>query len=52
MLLILGPLSILVLKDYIKHPSEILSVGDIIEVYVTDVNKEKGKVGLSLLKEV
>ncbi len=39
-------------KDYIKHPSEILSVGDIIEVYVTDVNKEKGKVGLSLLKEI
>ncbi len=39
-------------KDYIKHPSEILNVGDIIEVYVTEVNKEKGKVGLSLLKEV
>ncbi len=39
-------------KDYIKHPSEVLSVGDIIEVYVTEVNKEKGKVGLSLLEEV
>ena len=33
---------------YIKHPSEILSVGDIIKVYVEDINLEKGKVSLSL----
>ena len=33
---------------YIKHPSEILSVGDIIKVYVDDINLEKGKVSLSL----
>ncbi len=33
---------------YIKHPSEILSVGDIIKVYVLDINLEKGKVSLSL----
>ena len=33
---------------FIKHPSEILSVGDIIKVYVLDINLEKGKVSLSL----
>ena len=33
---------------FIKHPSEILSVGDIIKVYVDDINLEKGKVSLSL----
>ena len=36
---------------FIKHPSEILSVGDIIDVYVDDINLEKQKVSLSL-KEV
>ncbi len=36
---------------YIKHPSEILKVGDIIKCYVIDINKEKEKVSLSL-KEV
>lgn len=35
--------------QYIKHPSEILSVGDIIECYVIDINKEKEKVSLSLI---
>ncbi len=34
---------------YIKHPSEVLSVGDIIECYVIDINKEKEKVSLSLI---
>jgi len=34
---------------YIKHPSEILNVGDIIECYVIDINIEKEKVSLSLL---
>ncbi len=33
---------------YIKHPSEVLSVGDIIDVYVDDINLEKQKVSLSL----
>ena len=35
---------------YIKHPGEVLAVGDIIDCYVLDVNKEKGKVGLTLKK--
>ncbi len=36
---------------YIKHPSEVLSVGDIVTCYVIDVSLEKGKVSLSLLEE-
>jgi uncharacterized protein len=36
-------------NKYIKHPSEVLSVGDIIDCYVIDINKEKEKVSLSLL---
>lgn len=35
---------------YIKHPSEILNVGDIIDCYVIDVNTEKEKVSLSLIE--
>ena len=38
-------------KNYIKHPSDILSVGDIIDVYVIDIDKEKEKVKLSLFLE-
>ena len=34
---------------YIKHHSEVVSVGDIVDCYVDDINLEKGKVGLSLL---
>ena len=33
---------------YIKHPSEVVSVGDIVDCYVIDINKEKEKVSLSL----
>lgn len=38
-------------KNFIKHPSQILSVGDIVTVYVTSIDKEKEKVQLSLFKE-
>ena len=34
---------------YIKHPSEIVSVGDIVTCYVDNVSLEKGKVSLSLI---
>ena len=34
---------------YIKHPSEVVSVGDIVDCYVDDISLEKGKVRLSLL---
>ena len=38
------------IKHYIKHPSEVVSVGDIVDCYVIDINKEKEKVSLSLLE--
>ena len=38
-------------KDFVSHPSEILKVGDIIKVYVSDIDKDKNRVGLSLIKE-
>ncbi len=38
-------------KNYIKNPSDVLSVGDIVDVYVIDINKEKEKVSLSLFLE-
>ena len=36
---------------YIKHPMEVVSVGDIVDCYVSEINLEKNKVSLSL-KEV
>ncbi len=37
-------------NNYIKHPSEVVSVGDIVDCYVTDISKEKEKVSLSLIE--
>lgn len=37
-------------NQYIKHPSEVLSVGDIVDCYVDDISLEKEKVSLSLLE--
>lgn len=39
-------------NKYIKHPSEVLSVGDIVTCYVIDINKEKEKVSLSLINPI
>jgi len=36
---------------YIKHPSEVLSVGDIVDCYVEEIFIEKEKVALSLLEQ-
>lgn len=35
-------------RTRISHPSEVLSINDIIDVYIIDVNLEKKRVGLSL----
>ena len=35
---------------YIKHPSEVVSVGDVVDCYVTDISLEKEKVSLSLVE--
>jgi len=37
-------------KEYIKDPTDIVSVGDIVDCYVIDINKEKEKVSLSLIE--
>lgn len=34
---------------FLKHPSDLFSVGDIVDCYVDDISIEKGKVSLSLL---
>ncbi len=36
-------------EDYIKHPNEVLNVGDIVKCYVLDINTEKKKVALTLI---
>ena len=36
-------------NKYIKHPSEVLSVGDIVDCYVDEIKLDKNKVSLSLL---
>ena len=37
--------------SYIKHPSDLFSVGDIVDCYVDEISIEKEKVSLSLLKD-
>lgn len=36
-------------KDYIKHPMEVVSVGDIVTCYVDSIDKVKQKVSLTLI---
>lgn len=36
---------------YIKHPSEVLSIGDIVTCYVEDIFLDKGKVSLTMLEK-
>ena len=38
-------------KNYIKHPSEVLSVGDVVKVWVLDVDLVRHKVSLTMLHE-
>ena len=37
-------------KSFVKDPKDIVSVGDILTVYIADIDKNKGKVQLSLIK--
>ena len=37
-------------KNFVSNPLDIVNVGDIVTVYVDDINIEKEKVGLSLIK--
>ncbi len=36
-------------NSFIKHPSDKLKTGDIVEVTVTDVDKKKGRISLSMI---
>ena len=38
-------------REYVKDPRDVVSVGDIVECYVTDISLEKEKVSLSLFKD-
>lgn len=38
-------------KNYIKNPLDVLSVGQIVDVYVVDVDKERGRVALAMFKD-
>ena len=38
-------------KKYVSDPLEIVSVGDIVKVYVDKIEKDKNKVSLTLIKE-
>lgn len=38
-------------KSFVKNPLDIVSVGDIITVYIDNINKETNKVNLSLIKK-
>lgn len=35
-------------QKYIEHPSEILKIGDIVSVKIIDINKDKGRISLSM----
>lgn len=35
---------------FIKHPSEVVAVGDTVTVWITSIDKEQGKIALSMLK--
>lgn len=36
-------------QRFIKHPSQVVAVGDIVDVYVTDVDLKRGRIQLSML---
>lgn len=38
-------------NEYVKHPSEVLKVGDIVTCYILKIDKDKKKVSLTLKKE-
>lgn len=36
---------------FVKHPSDVVKVGDVVEVTIVEVDRETGKVGLSLINQ-
>lgn len=38
-------------KRYVKHPSDVVKIGDRVEVTIVELDKDSGKVGLSMTEE-
>lgn len=38
-------------KGYVKHPSDVVAVGDIVTVWVKEIDLKKGRIGLTMVKE-
>ena len=36
-------------KKFVKHPMDIVSVGDIVEIWIEQINQQKGKVALTMI---
>ena len=36
-------------KSFVKHPSQVVSVGDVVTVWVSKIDKERGKINISLV---
>lgn len=36
---------------FVKHPSEVVSVGDTVTIWIEKIDKERGKISLSMVKE-
>jgi len=36
---------------FIKHPSEVVKVGDVVKVWVVDVDEKKKRIALTMVKE-
>ena len=36
-------------QGFVKHPSDVVAVGDIVTVWVTEIDMKKGRVGLSMI---
>ena len=36
-------------KKFVKNPMDVVSVGDIVEVWILDIDQNKGKVSLTMI---
>jgi len=37
--------------SFVKHPMDIVSVGDVVTVWVEDINVDRGRIALSMIHE-
>ena len=37
-------------NKFIRHPSEVVKVGDVVKVWVVEVDKKKNRIALTMLK--